>query len=206
VEAQRAALLQWAGEQSIRRGEAVAERSIHEAALGRVRSRTDRRRMRTVIIPSGPSTPRVDVELDLRGEEVPAELTTQTVQPQALFERSRGLLPLPVVGTVTRTVRGVDIAVEAGTPIRAVHIGVVFKVVDIEGFGRICIVDHGERWHTVYGQAEGFDVRAGEHVAGGEIIGRTGSEGLYFEVRQGRDAADPLEWLAIPPGVRVVGP
>ena len=173
--------------------------------MGRVRSSTDRRRMKTVIVPDGNPSPTVDVSIDLRGEEPPPELASEVVAPQTTFERSKGMLPLPAVGTLERASRGVDIAVIEGSSIRAVHGGTVFKVVDIEGFGRVCILDHGDGWHTVYGLAEGFDVRSGEHVAGGDVIGRAGANGLHFEVRQGRDAADPFEWLAIPPGVRVRG-
>ena len=205
VAAEREALLQWAGEQSLRREEALAERGEHEASVGRVRSRVDRRRMSTVIVPDGDTNPRVDVAIDLRGEALPPELEAEVAVPKTTFERSRGMLPLPAVGSLERSSRGVDIAVADGTSIRAVHGGAVFKVVDIDGFGRVCILDHGDGWHTVYGLAEGFDVRAGEHVEGGDVIGRVGPRGLHFEVRQGRDAADPFEWLAIPPGVRVRG-
>jgi len=205
VEAQRASLLQWAGEQSLRREQALAERDVHEAAGGRVRSPTDRRRMSTVILPDGPSSPTVDVSLDLRGEEPPSGLATETVKPQTTFERSMGMLPLPAVGTVTRASRGVDIDMAASSPIRAVHGGVVSKVVEIDGFGLVCLLDHGDGWSTVYGRAEGFDVRGGQQVASGDVIGRSGPDGMHFGVRRGRDAADPFEWLAIPPGVRVRG-
>ncbi len=207
VEAERASLLQWAGERSLRREQALAERDERQAQVGRVRSPTDRRRMRTTVTPTGPAEPPVDVSLDLSGagEDPPAGVPTEEVAPTTTFERSRGLLPLPVVGTVTRVTRGVDIAAGDATPIRAVHAGVVKKVTEVEGFGLVCILSHGGGWRTVYGLAAGFDVRVGQHVASGDVIGTTADAGLHFEVRRARDAEDPFDWLAIPPGVRVRG-
>lgn len=150
-----------------------------------------------------------DVEMNLAAEDAPDDLTTEELVPAAPFERSKGLLPLPARGTISRSGRGVAIAADAGRPIRAVHGGDVARVLWIRGFGNVAIIDHGDGWHTVYGHAREFVVEAGQWVDSGDDIGFVGATGsmdgprLHFEVRHGRDAVDPLEWLKIPSGIRV---
>jgi len=150
-----------------------------------------------------------DVSLNLSPEDAPLDLTTEELVPAAPFERSKGLLPMPARGTITRSGRGVAIAADAGRPIRAVHGGEVMRVLWIRGFGNVAIVDHGDGWHTVYGHAREFLVEPGQWVDSGDDLGFVGATGsldgprLHFEVRHGREAVDPLDWLKIPPGVRV---
>lgn len=208
VEQERDVRHRWAGELALHREEMRQHRTDLEGRLGRVRDPVHRRRIRTLLQEAPPES--VDVALDLRAEE-PPELEVVSLQPTSNFERSRGRLPLPVVGPVSRVDRGVDIAADEGTPIRAVHAGVVDRVQHIEGLGLVLILSHGDGWHSVYGHAAGFDVRAGAEVTGGDVIGRVGAtdsiEGsrLHFQLLHEREAQDPLEWLMVPPGVRVRG-
>jgi septal ring factor EnvC (AmiA/AmiB activator) len=70
------------------------------------------------------------------------------------------------------------------------------------GYGRMVIVDHGDRFFTVSGHLDTVRVEAGAAVAPGEPIGTVGDTGslsgprLYFEIREGSEAVDPLAWLA----------
>lgn len=206
VEEERAELLQWAGEASLRQQEAMQDRDERQSRLGHVRDPVDRRRMSTVVLEE--PADEMDVRLDLRSEEPPTELAVETVVTTSMFERSRGKLPMPVVGRVSAAGNGVDIRATVGTPIRAVHTGHVTKVTQVDGFGLICIVNHGDDWHSVYGYAAGFDVRPGQKVDGGDVLGTvgeppSGSSRLHFSIRRGRSPEDPLEWMAIPPGVAV---
>jgi len=206
VDAERQTLLQFAGEASLRQREAMSERDERQARLGRVRDPVDRRRVTTLI--EAPAPEQVDVQLDLSGEEPPPELAVETVAPTSTFERSQGRLPMPVVGPVTVAGNGIDIRAAVGTPIRAVHVGHVTKVTRVEGFGLICIINHGDDWHSVYGYAEGFDVVPGQRVDGGDVLGvvgepPSGRTRLHFSIRRGRVPEEPLSWLAVPPGISV---
>ena len=207
VEAERRALLQWAGEAAVERQAALLRRDERQASLGQVRDPLDRRRIRTVIVPDAPD--RVDLQLDLRAEALPDELAVEELQPRSLFERSKGRLPLPAVGPVSRAGAGLDIAIAAGATIRAVFGGKVQKVVPIDGLGVVLILDHGDGWHTIYGHAASFSVRLGDTVASGDPVGVVGpSQGdakIHFEVRRQRAPEDPFDWVAIPLGVRVTG-
>jgi len=147
-----------------------------------------------------------DVEIDLSSEAAPS-LPTEELKPTAPFERSRGLLPMPARGKLSRSGRGLAIGAREGDPIRSVHGGEVARVLWIRGFGNVAIVDHGEGWHTVYGHAKAFSVEAGDWVASGAPIGTVGSTGslegsrLHFEVRKDRVPQEPLDWLKVPAGV-----
>ena len=150
-----------------------------------------------------------DVSLDLAAEPPPLGLSTEELVPAAAFELSRGLLPLPARGIISRSGFGIAIAASEGRPIRAVHGGDVSLVRWIQGVGNVAIIDHGDGWSTVYGHAREFVVEPGQWVDSGDDIGFVGSTGslegprLHFEVRQGREAVDALDWLKIPAGVRV---
>jgi murein hydrolase activator len=208
VQEERDARHRWAGEVALRREDMRQQRTELEALLGRVRDPVNRRRIRTLL--QEPPAETVDVALDLRSEE-PPDLAVVALHPTSTFERSRGRLPLPVMGPISRVDRGVDISADEGTPIRAVHPGVVDRVQHIEGLGLVLILSHGDGWHTVYGHAAGFDVRAGAEVTSGEVIGRVGAtdslEGsrLHFQLLHQREAEDPFDWLMVPPGIRVTG-
>ena len=65
------------------------------------------------------------------------------------------------------------------------------------------ILDHGDRYFTVSGHLDELARRGrATSVAAGEPIGTVGDTGslsgprLYFEIRAGAEALDPLDWLA----------
>jgi septal ring factor EnvC (AmiA/AmiB activator) len=63
-------------------------------------------------------------------------------------------------------------------------------------------VDHGEGYFSLYAYASKLLVNVGDSVRGTQPIGEIGDTGLtgesrlYFELRQGGEALDPLSWLA----------
>jgi septal ring factor EnvC (AmiA/AmiB activator) len=207
VSRERKELLAVAGEAFERREEVRQIREDRETLL--VRMPPERRqRARALLAESAPR--QLDVSLDLRDEAPPLDLPAAAVEPDGTaFERGRGRLPMPAVGPVERAGRGIVIRAEAGKPIRAVADGRVARLLPIEGYGLVCILEHGDGWHSVYGHAEGWDVSPGEAVRSGQQLGRVGDSGsldgprLHFEVRRGREPEDALDWLALPSGVEV---
>lgn len=99
---------------------------------------------------------------------------------------------------------GIDIAVPAGTSIRAAAAGTV-ALVEPEsssgGYGNYTCIDHGGGLSTCYAHQSSFAVSAGEHVSQGEVIGYTGCTGycfgphLHFEVRVNGEVQDPMGYL-----------
>ena len=98
--------------------------------------------------------------------------------------------------------KGIEIRAEQGGVIRAVFDGVVAFADWMRGYGLLAIVDHGEGYFTLYAHASKLLVNVGESVHNHQPIGEIGDTGLtgqstlYFELRQGGEAVDPLAWLA----------
>jgi murein hydrolase activator len=134
------------------------------------------------------------------------------------FQPFRGALEWPVKGKLltrfgpsrdgrfgTAIVRnGIEIGAPEGTPVRAVHGGVVAYAAPFAGFGTLIIVDHGGGAFTMYGHLAEARVERGARVARLGLIGTVGvapagAEALYFEVRVDGRPADPLQWLRSSP-------
>lgn len=121
----------------------------------------------------------------------------------------RGALEWPLGGTIISrfgrsgrpgATRGIEIAVPAGTPVRAVHGGTVAHAAPFTGFGRLVILDHGDRAYSLYGYLDTLAVSKGDQVAPGAVVGAAGTApaggpALYFELRIDGRAVDPLQWL-----------
>lgn len=98
--------------------------------------------------------------------------------------------------------QGINIATPAGTPIHAVANGVVSYAGDqIAVYGGLILIDHGGGWVSAYGHAQQLDVRRGQSVKAGDVIGLAGATGqvqtpqLHFQLRKNRIPVDPLKQL-----------
>ncbi|MBO4707545.1 MAG: peptidoglycan DD-metalloendopeptidase family protein [Elusimicrobiaceae bacterium] len=101
---------------------------------------------------------------------------------------------------------GIKIAAFAGTPIKAVEGGKVIFAGAFRSYGQVVIVDHGQGFFTIYGFLQEIKAYVGEVVKSGSVIGTCGYDtqgtamgqgkaALYFEVRSGTQALDPLVYL-----------
>jgi len=98
---------------------------------------------------------------------------------------------------------GVDIAVPAGTPIRAAKDGTIaFAQSEAEsgGYGNFTCIDHGGGLSTCYAHQSSFAITSGS-VQQGDVIGYVGCTGhcfgdhLHFEVRINGTPVDPMGYL-----------
>jgi murein DD-endopeptidase MepM/ murein hydrolase activator NlpD len=108
----------------------------------------------------------------------------------------------PIHGTWRRHL-GDDYAAPAGTKVRTVGDGVVEFAGWQNGFGNVIFVKHSNASHvTVYAHLSRIDVKKGETVEQGEIIGAVGSTGwstgphLHFEFRVNGVHQNPQAVLA----------
>ena len=94
---------------------------------------------------------------------------------------------------------GIDLLAPRGTPVLAAGPGTVtWAGRRAGGWGRLVVVRHPDGVRTLYAHLASIDVRVGDEVSGGAILGRVGSSGnasgphLHFEVRVHGAAIDPL--------------
>ncbi len=74
---------------------------------------------------------------------------------------------------------GVDFAATIGTPIYATADGVIDKAeVNFSGYGKVLEIDHGFGYRTRFAHMHGFNVRFGQKVKRGDLIGYVGDTGL----------------------------
>lgn len=131
------------------------------------------------------------------------------------FQRVRGKLPWPVKGKPLARFgqlraggplkwQGILIGAARGTAVRAPFPGRVVYADWLPGLGLLIVLDHGGGYMSLYGHNEQLYRRVGDRVAAGENIAAVGDAAgvgkpaLYLEIRKGRQAVDPLLWLAKP--------
>ena len=97
--------------------------------------------------------------------------------------------------------QGVDIAAAPGQPVRASADGVVVRAGLIGGLGQAVYIAHGFGLTTRYGHMSRIDVRPGQRIKRGDVVGRVGNTGrstgyhLHYEVRVDGDPVNPLAYI-----------
>jgi lipoprotein NlpD len=122
----------------------------------------------------------------------------------------KGLFVWPVKGRVLnnfgaqakKVYKGIEIAVEKGTPVVAAASGkVIYSGNAIPGYGNLVILEHSDSYFSVYGYNHKNLVKMDDHVGQGERIALSGlppsgqSARLHFEIRQGKSAVNPILYL-----------
>lgn len=99
--------------------------------------------------------------------------------------------------------KAIDIANKSGGPILAADAGTVVAAgwLDNYGYGNRVMIDHGNGFVTLYAHLSSVQVKDGQRVNRGDVIGQMGSTGrstgthLHFEIRQGSTLVNPISFL-----------
>lgn len=83
----------------------------------------------------------------------------------------------PILGHYTAHL-GIDYAAPVGTPVRASADGVVLLAGWSGGYGKTVRLRHTNGFETLYGHLSRIDVRAGQRVSQGSLVGAVGTTGL----------------------------
>ncbi|MCY4212255.1 MAG: peptidoglycan DD-metalloendopeptidase family protein [Gammaproteobacteria bacterium] len=100
--------------------------------------------------------------------------------------------------------QGLLLNAPTGAAVAAVHGGRVVFADWLRGFGNMAIIDHGEGYMTLYGQADQLTKKVNDLVEAGEVVAHAGqsggaaASGIYFELRHKGQTVDPWQWLAPP--------
>ena len=163
-----------------------------------------------------------DADLRLLPAAAIGDAATRTKARTAAFDSGRpspGLLLRPVAAAITsgfgmrfhpifhewRMHNGVDLSARCGTPIRAAAAGRVVSVTFDASGGHRLVIDHGvvggRRLTTGYLHARGYQVRPGQQVIRGQVVGTVGSTGwstgchLHLSVKLDGRQVDPERFL-----------
>lgn len=96
---------------------------------------------------------------------------------------------------------GIDLAAPQGAAIRAVRAGTVIFTDPYGGYGNLIVVKHANGMTSHYGHCSKFNVKIGQKVNAGQIIGFVGSTGrvtgphLHFEIRIDGKPFDPQRFI-----------
>lgn len=142
----------------------------------------------------------------------------QEIKLSGGFARNKGRLPMPIRGRYQLVRRfglqqhethsrvkissgGIDVKPVSDRRVYAVFDGVVGSIFVTPGYGSSLIIRHGD-YRTTYTNLSAINVRKGQQVKAGSVIGTISSEGvgeragaLHFQLWYGRTKQDPLRWL-----------
>lgn len=126
------------------------------------------------------------------------------------FSRMQGRLKKPVSGTLAglfgqdrgdgEVWKGVFYQTTPST-VSSIAAGTVTYADELEGFGKVIVIDHGDGYISIYSGLSEIEVAKGYAVAAGNRLGISGTlpsgmEGLYLEVRYNGQAMNPLSWIS----------
>src|SRR4051812_36029901 len=95
---------------------------------------------------------------------------------------------------------GFDLAVTANVPVLAANAGKIVNADWLGIYGNCVIIDHGLGVSSLYGHLSSIDVKVGDTVNKGQVLGRSGMTGLaggdhlHFTMLVGGHPVNPVEW------------
>ena len=105
------------------------------------------------------------------------------------------------IDNVKRFHHGQDITVKTGTPIHAPADGIIKRAYYAGGFGNHIKIQHASGYTTLYAHLSKINVKHGQKVKRGDIIGLTGNTGrstaphLHYEIHHNGEPQNPLDFF-----------
>ena len=98
---------------------------------------------------------------------------------------------------------GVDFPAATGTPVHAAQAGRVVLAQELFFSGNTVVVDHGLGIYTFYGHLSAIDVKVGDEVQSGQVLGKVGATGrvtgphLHWGLTVERARVNPLQLVSL---------
>ncbi len=95
---------------------------------------------------------------------------------------------------------GFDLSVTHNVPIQASNSGKVLLASELGIYGNCVVIDHGYGLQSIYGHLSSIDVKPGEMVKKGQVIGKSGATGLaggdhlHYSMEVDGVQVNPVEW------------
>lgn len=96
--------------------------------------------------------------------------------------------------------KGIDMPAPTGTPVYAAGGGVVKKAENVDGWGKLIVLEHADGFTTFYAHLDEIGVETGGKVTVGQSIGKVGNTGqstgshLHYEVRKNGEHVNPADY------------
>lgn len=142
----------------------------------------------------------LSVKTEIEGQQALARATPSVWPISGWLSSAYGYRKDPYTG-LPDFHAAIDIAAERGKPIRATADGTVESVGYLGNYGNQVLLNHGHTIATRYGHLSGFNVRLGQKVKRGEVIGYVGATGratsphLHYEIIIDGKTMNPLRLL-----------
>jgi septal ring factor EnvC (AmiA/AmiB activator) len=215
-EAKRSQLLERADDESEKAQALAAEARDVKQLLERL-EKAEAKRLKLARLP-GPRLrpdfskppPRVVQSVPPRSATGPGRTLPRPPQnrPPIVSMTPRAVGNLPVRGDIITTfgastpngpARGLSIRSRADATVTAPAPGRVVFSGPFRAYGQMLIISHGEGYHSLIAGLSRLDAKNQQLVQAGEPVGVMGADGdgstLYYELRRGGDAINPLSWL-----------
>jgi murein DD-endopeptidase MepM/ murein hydrolase activator NlpD len=95
---------------------------------------------------------------------------------------------------------GFDLSVTKNVGVAAANSGKVLYASDLGIYGNCIVIDHGYGLQSIYGHLSKLDVKPGEDVKKGQVIGKSGATGLaggdhlHYSMQVDGIQINPVEW------------
>jgi septal ring factor EnvC (AmiA/AmiB activator) len=149
----------------------------------------------------------------IKSLSTPKKIITAKPAVNYKFAQHKGSLLWPVNGKVIAhygsprnlgklTWQGIMIKATTGKEIAAAAPGQIVFADWLRGYGLLLIVDHGDKYMTLYGHNQTLLKEVGDIINTGDIIALSGDKsankqaGLYFEIRHKGNPTNPTQWLS----------
>jgi murein DD-endopeptidase MepM/ murein hydrolase activator NlpD len=142
-------------------------------------------------------------ELVLRKQEMLASIPAiQPIPNEDLTQTAGGFgWRIHPIHKIQKFHAGMDFTAKLGTPIHTTGDGkVVYAEYGTNGYGMHVVIDHGFDYQTLYAHLSRIEVRVGQRVKRGDVIGLVGNTGLsvgphlHYEVHKGGQPVDPANY------------
>ncbi|MFH2037538.1 MAG: peptidoglycan DD-metalloendopeptidase family protein [Candidatus Zixiibacteriota bacterium] len=92
---------------------------------------------------------------------------------------------------------GIEIEGKKNASVRAVASGVVAYTGFIRGYSNFVIIEHEDGYYSTYAGLDKLEIIQEQIVSAGEKLGVATTGVVKFELRQGKQPLDPVEWVKI---------
>jgi septal ring factor EnvC (AmiA/AmiB activator) len=137
---------------------------------------------------------------------------SEKIVQHSSFADSKGLLPFPLEGKTFKGDKflggsaghlhsGIFIEGSDAKEVKAVFPGRVDFSGFVKGYGELTIINHGSRYFSLYANLSQREKKKGDYVKREEVLGVAAGDRsskkpwIYFEIRRGHGALNPLKWL-----------